>query len=136
VVLPLVPVIATTGICGLISCGAEPSGASVQRQALGSDHLGNGGRGASAHPVQHARQPVRQRLCPAGMAPRIGHDKLCNALSGPGTHGQPRGPSLPGQLPDDLGHEPDREALPKHRSCRSRPRTGQAQLRSKITSRS
>ena len=120
VVLPLVPVIATTGTLGRSSRGRVPVGlaaSQAHRRWPSAPQRRPAGRDA----VKHRAGRGGQRLGPAGVAPRIGDDQFLVLRSGPGAYREPAHPARPGEPADELGHHPAGEALPEDRPGRSRP---------------
>ncbi len=123
VVLPLVPVTATTGIRGVIVRGPAPG-------------LGGGDRGSAAsltaasmsaleQRVEDVADGAAHRLGPLAVAPREGDDELVRVAGGAHAHGEPRGAGLGRDRAHQPGHRARREPLPE--AGLGRPGAGVAQ---------
>ena len=122
VVLPFVPVTATTGILGVIVRGASPSSAAL-------DPLGRLAHGrldvALRKRVEHVGHGAAHHLGPLAVRPREGHDDAVGVAGRADAHGEPRGPGLGGHGPHQPADRPGREPLPESGVRLARPGVAQ-----------
>ena len=110
VVLPLVPVTATTGTRGVIVVGAGPGSAAATRAAAALTTASTSPPGtasstsATAVPITWARFAV---------PPRERHHDLVLVAGGPHAHGEPGRTRLGRDRPDQPAHRAQREPLPE-----------------------
>ena len=110
VVLPLVPVTATTGIFGVIVCGAAPGSAAATRAAAAPTTVSTSPAGDG---VEHLRDRRTHHLRPRAVPPRERHDDLVLVAGGPHAYGEPGRARLGRDRPDQPAHRAQREPLPE-----------------------
>ena len=110
VVLPLVPVTATTGIVGTIVCGPSPCGEATTRSAawLTASSTTSPGSG-----VEHGRHRPAHLLGAVAMTPRIGHDDHVGVARRAHPDGEPDGAGLARDRAHQAGDRSQGEPLPE-----------------------
>ena len=123
VVLPLVPVTATTGIFGVMVVGRVPARDGGDLLGGGADRrLDVGGR----QRVERVRDRLAERTRPLAVAPREGHDEHLRVGGGAHAHGEPARARLARDGADESLDRPQGEALPEAGAGCARARGPQA----------
>ena len=116
VVLPLVPVTATTGIRGVIVVGRAPGSAAATSAAAALTAASTSGVGQG---VQSVRDGLTQRSRPTAVAPREGDHEDVGVGGGAYAHREPAGAGLAGDGPHQALDRAEGEALPEARTGRT-----------------